>query len=181
MGAKESHMNRVIASLLLACTCTISAQVMAHGLTVARFEPNVVPVLVKVDKQGRVTSVFASERLRPAMERLLYRSTKDVAIGQEGAGHGRMLVLRMKLEAVPRADGDYDARFVVIDAKPVPFGSWSWMRDGDRYALIDGSSLPRPPQRIERWSPPTQPWSTPAPAPAPRPSPAPSSAGHARS
>ncbi|MET0289211.1 MAG: hypothetical protein ABW178_06245 [Pseudoxanthomonas sp.] len=165
-------MNRLIASLLLAGACTVSAQAMANGLTVARFEPNVVPVLVKVDKQGKVTSVFSSERLRPAMDRLLYRSARDVAVKQEGADRSRMLVLRMKLDARPRADGDFDARFVVLEAKPVPSAAWFWMRDGDRYALIDSTSLPRPLQHIERASPPMQDFHrAPPPAPAPQPSP----------
>lgn len=174
MDVKEWPMKQLIASLALLSACAISSQARATGLTVAHFEPNVVPVLVKVDKEGAVTSVFAAERLRPAIDRMLYRNARDVVVKQEDASYSRMLVLRMKLDARPRDDGAYDARFVVIEAKPVPSGSWFWLRQGDRYALVDGNRLPHSQQNFERSRAPMQRWSPPVHTPAPPPSPAPS-------
>jgi hypothetical protein len=59
-------------------------------------------------------------------------------------------VINLAMQATPRTDGKYDARFVYVSTSPVPSGSWYWVhQDGVRLALApQGGFLPR--QRIQR-------------------------------
>ncbi|MET1023119.1 MAG: hypothetical protein ABWX87_02300 [Pseudoxanthomonas sp.] len=132
----------------------INHKALATEITVAHFERGVVPVLVNVDKHGKVTKVSASDQLQPALERLL-RQTVDVVVSSQKplAEEGGQVVMRFRLDTTQRADGKYDARFVVLDTKSVPSGAWSWFKAGPRYALVDQlgrGSVPRYDRSFER-------------------------------
>lgn len=108
-------------------------------ITMGYAQPNVLPVLVSFDRQGEVASVVPSERLTPAvqdqLERNLRESMEAVATTQDRKAS--QLMVRMTFQATQRVDGDYDGRFVYLDATPVPPGAWAWRRAGTRYALVD--------------------------------------------
>ncbi|MDQ1121011.1 MULTISPECIES: hypothetical protein [Pseudoxanthomonas] len=142
----------------------------ATELTVARFEQGVVPVLVSVNSQGKVTRVQASQTLRPSMNRLLRKNLDEAIVAparRDDRPVNSQMVLRMKLDLTPMEDGRYAAKFVPVDGKQVPYGAWFWRLDGDRYALVDdfrGPPTPRlgtPPPEFHREP------QRPAPAPVP--------------
>lgn len=135
-------MEHALAGWCTAALALASLSCSATELTVARFEQGVVPVLVSVDSRGKVTRVQASQTLKPSMNRLL-RKNLDEAIVAPALRNDRpvnsQVVMRMKLDLTPLTDGQYAAKFLPVESKPVPYGAWFWRLDGDRYALIDAS------------------------------------------
>jgi hypothetical protein len=95
------------------------------------------------------------------------------------------MVIYLRLNAVPRANGNYDAKFAYVSAASVPPGSWYWVHiDGHRVVLANQNMPDFRPNTVrypydrhppvyqpsnERSSMPQINSSTPAPAPAPAP------------
>ena len=107
--------------------------------SINQFPSRVLPVLVQVNSQGRVTAVSPSDDLAPRYARLL-RQTLDEMITKPANDHGRpvasQFVMNLALQTSPRPDGQFDARFVYVSVSPVPAGSWYWEHiDGHRLAL----------------------------------------------
>jgi hypothetical protein len=105
------------------------------------------PVLVHVDARGKVTEVSPSAELSPKVSRLL-RQNLDELITKPATEHGRpvssQFVINLAMQASPREDGDYLARFVYVSSSPVPNGSWYWVHiDGHRLALANRSDFSR--------------------------------------
>ncbi|TAA06859.1 hypothetical protein EA658_19060 [Pseudoxanthomonas winnipegensis] len=169
-------MERSLARLCAGALALASFGCAATELTVARFEEGVVPVLVSVNSQGKITRVQASQTLKPSMNRLLRKNLDEAIVApalRDDHPVNSQMVLRMKLNLTPMEDGRYAAKFVPVDGKQVPFGAWFWRLDGDRYALVDdfrGPSTPRqamPPQfNRELHSPPSPPPQQPSQPPA---------------
>ena len=111
----------------------------AASMSLNGFAPKVLPVLVQVDSHGKVVGVSPSVELAPRYDRLL-RQTLDRMITRPANRNGHpvasQFVINLGLQASPRPDGDYDARFVYVSTSPVPAGSWFWVHvDGHRLAL----------------------------------------------
>lgn len=126
-------------AMLLLGTLSAGQGAMATQMSINQFTPRVMPVLVQVDRHGRVTEVSPSVELAPRYDRLL-RSTLDQMITRPANDHGRAVasqfVINLGLQTSPRPDGNYDARFVYVSTSPVPPGSWYWVHiDGHRLAL----------------------------------------------
>jgi hypothetical protein len=140
-------MKRFCAFLALS-TLAGSQAATATSMSINHFTPRVLPVLVQVDSHGKVTDVSPSVELAPRYDRLL-RQTLDEMITKPANDHGRAVasqfVINLGLQADPRPDGKYDARFVYVSTSPVPPGSWYWVHiDGHRLALRSRNSvLPR--------------------------------------
>lgn len=122
--------------------------------SINQFPNHVLPVLVQVNSQGRVTGVSPSDELPPRYARLL-RQTLDEMITRPANNHGRpvasQFVMNLALQTSPRPDGQYDARFVYVSASPVPAGSWYWEHiDGHRLALRRQGDNPMRFRRFER-------------------------------
>lgn len=103
--------------------------------------PHILPVLVQVDSAGKVTDMSPSVRLSPKFDRML-RDSLDRMISKPATDHGRPIssqfVVNLAVDVVPRDDGDFDARFAYVSAKPVPSGHWYWYhREGQRLALAN--------------------------------------------
>jgi hypothetical protein len=50
-------------------------------------------------------------------------------------------IINLGLQATPRPDGAFDAKFVYVSTSPVPPGSWYWLHiDGHRLALKSSDS-----------------------------------------
>jgi hypothetical protein len=112
------------------------------------FRPKVLPVLVQVNAQGRVTDASPSIELSPRINRLLMANLGEMISKPATDRHGRPIssqfIINLALEASPRAEGDYEARFAYVSSKPVPSGSWYWVHiDGHRLALADRNSIHR--------------------------------------
>jgi len=122
--------------------------------SINQFPTRVLPVLVQVDSQGKVTGVSPSDELPPRYARLL-RQTLDEMITKPANDHGRpvasQFVMNLALQTSPREDGQYDARFVYVSVSPVPAGSWYWEHiDGHRLALRRQGDNPVRFRRFER-------------------------------
>ena len=120
---------------------------MADSRSLNEFRPGVMPVLVHVDARGKVTEVSPSAELSPKISRLL-RQNLDELITKPATEHGRPIssqfVINLAMQASPREDGDYLARFVYVSSSPVPNGSWYWVHiDGHRLALTDRNDFSR--------------------------------------
>lgn len=172
-------MERCLAGLCVGALALASFGCAATELTVARYEQGVVPVLVSVNRHGKVTLVRASQALKPSMDRLLRKNLGEAIVGpalRDDKPINSQIVIRMKLDVTPTQDGRYAAQFVPVDSKVVPYGAWSWRLDGDRYALVDeflGPPMPHqamPPQFRQA---PSSPAPSQPPAPPPSSSPGP--------
>lgn len=119
--------------------------VHAESWSLNGFRPHVLPVLVQVDAEGKVTSVSPSIELSPVVDRLL-RSSLDEMITKPAMRHGKpvtsQFVINLALKTVPHEGGGYDASFAYVSAKPVPSGSWYWQHeDGHRLALVNRNGI----------------------------------------
>jgi hypothetical protein len=124
------------------------------SMSINQFTPRVLPVLVQVDRHGKVTDVSSAVQLEPRYDRLL-RQTLGEMITRPANDHGRAVasqfVINLGLETSPRSDGNYDARFVYVSTSPVPPGSWYWVHiDGHRLALRSRNELPFRQRSFER-------------------------------
>jgi hypothetical protein len=127
-----------------------SSAAMASSGSLNEFRPGVMPVLVHVDSRGQVTDVSPSAELSPKVSRLL-RQSLDEMISKPATRHGRPIssqfVINLAVQASPRAEGDYLARFVYVSSSPVPSGSWYWVHiDGHRLALANRNDFNRQPR-----------------------------------
>lgn len=135
-----------IGAFLLLGTLAAGQGASATSMSINQFTPRVLPVLVQVDRHGKVTDVSPSVDLSPRYDRLL-RQTLDEMITRPANDHGRpvasQFVINLGLQASSRADGNYDARFVYVSTSPVPPGSWYWVHiDGHRLALKSRNAFP---------------------------------------
>jgi hypothetical protein len=140
----EFIMKRFSALLALGTLAAGTSALATPSLSLNPFAPKVLPVLVQVNHLGKVTSVSSAVDLAPRYDRML-RQTLDQLITGPAHDHGRAVasqfVINLDLQASPRPDGKYDARFVYVSTSPVPAGSWYWTHiDGHRLALQSQSS-----------------------------------------
>lgn len=144
----------ILCGLALASAASASDMLSA---SLNRFPSKVLPVLVRVDAHGTVTDISPAAQLSPAMDRMLRESVVHM-IARPAHYKGRPIssqcVLNLALEARPRGDGRYDARFVYRSVVPVPSGSWYWVHvDGRRLALASRDRVmpwPEPYRRHHR-------------------------------
>jgi hypothetical protein len=133
-------MKRYCTLVLLGLLVVVAGAATATSRSLNGFTPKVMPVLVRVDSRGKVVEASPSIELSPRFDRLL-RQTLDEMITRAASDHGRpvasQFVINLALQASPRTDGEYDARFVYVSTSPVPSGSWYWSElDGHRLALV---------------------------------------------
>jgi hypothetical protein len=157
-------MKRFCAFLLLGTLAAGQGALATSSMSINRFTTRVLPVLVQVDSHGKVTGVSPAVELAPRYDRLL-RQTLDEMITRPANDHGRpvasQFVINLGLQASPRPDGQYDARFVYVSTSPVPAGSWYWEHiDGHRLALRSQGNRELRQRNFQRRA---QPYWTPAP------------------
>lgn len=182
-------MKSVQLSIALATLAIFSGTAGASSMSLNPFTPKVMPVLVQVNSQGKVTSASPAMELSPKLARLLRANLDEMISAPATDKHGRprssQMVIYLRLNAAPRANGNYDAKFAYVSAAPVPPGSWYWVHiDGYRVALASQNTPDLRPNIIhhpynrnppvyqpgnDRTSMPQINSSTPAPAPAPDP------------
>lgn len=123
------------------------------------FPQHVLPVLVQVNAEGKVTSASPAISLEPQMSRLLSRNISEM-ITRPAESHGRpvasQFILNLQLDATKRPDGNYDAHFVSVSTQPVPAGNWHWVDIEGRLWALAGPDGHTPFQRDRHLEPPMQ-------------------------
>lgn len=136
-------MNKLHVLALSVLLGTTSAA-MASSVSLNQFTPRVMPVLVQVNAQGKVTGISPSADLAPPLARLLRSNVQELISGPalvRGKPMPSQLILNMALRATPTEQGNYAAQFTYVSRSPVPNGSWYWVHiDGHRLALAEQGS-----------------------------------------
>lgn len=130
-----------------AALAAIAGSALAAGTgSLNEFPSKILPVLVHVNAQGKVTDASPAMRLPPALNRLLLANLNERITGP-AIVHGKpvpsQFVMNLALVATPRPGGDFDANFAYVSTSPVPPGSWYWVHiDGHRLALANRRGFP---------------------------------------
>lgn len=108
-------------------------------------QQRVLPVLVKLNTQGRVTDVNPASRLPPKIDRLLRTNITELfgnpantpAPGDSDGS--RQFIANMTTVATPNGSEDlHTVHFALVSTQPVPIGNWYWSHmDGRRLALVN--------------------------------------------
>ncbi len=150
---KRSHSLMLAGALSVMCGAAVAS--ISPG-SLNPFPQRVLPVLVQVNAEGKVTSASPAIALEPRMSRLLSQSLDDM-ITAPAEYHGRPIasqfILNLQLDATRRPDGDYDARFVSVSTQPVPAGNWHWVNIDGRMWALAGPDGRAPFQRIRTMEP----------------------------
>jgi hypothetical protein len=136
-------MKRVPMLAVAGILAAVGGTAMATDGSLTQFTPKVMPVLVHVNSHGKVTSVSPSTALPPQLAHVL-DSTLKGWISKPAVIDGRAvdtdMVVNVALQASPRDDGQYDARFAYVSSSPTPYKSSHWVsKDGYELGLADNS------------------------------------------
>ncbi|HEX7342067.1 MAG TPA: hypothetical protein VF269_07300 [Rhodanobacteraceae bacterium] len=113
------------------------------------FTPHALPVLVRVNRNGKVSYVAPAYPLRMQYRSLLVETLDHMitkpAHNSRGTPVASQFIMYLTTKTTKRKDGSYNLQFIYITANPVPFGAWYWGHYmGDNLALIeDGGRRPR--------------------------------------
>lgn len=130
------------ASLIACATAAFAGTAMAASGSLVEFKPTVMPVVVQVDAQGKVTDILPSEQLTPRLQKMLVKQLDAWIIKPATVkGHpvGSRFIVEVAMHAKPRKDGNYDAGFVYVKSLPMPFGGavhWNVINGGLELALV---------------------------------------------
>lgn len=115
--------------------CLASAAASAAPKDAKPDQSRLIPVLVTVSRQGKVTEATPAYKLRPSFVHVI-RDTLDKMITKPATSHGKPIpcqfVVNLAMTTVPKEDGTYGVSFKYISSKPLPSGSWYWVRTIDR-------------------------------------------------
>lgn len=186
---EEKPMKRLSILVLLGAMTAAGSASATGSFSSNQFDQRVIPVLVQVNANGKVTGVSPSAQLAPRYQRLLRDNIAQLITGPartRDKAVSSQLVMNMALKTTPRADGKYDAHFAYISATPVPLVPMHWVSiDGRRLELARDSDRFRERnhdnQRFYRQNYPSR-FQNHRPAPSPMPSNrgAPSTSSHAQ-
>lgn len=133
--------------LALACVlCLVATGSLAaeqdHGEDVGT--PHVVPVLVSVDTQGKVTQADPAYKLRPSIKQVLHDTVQKM-ITKPAMHNGKPIrsqfVINLAMTTTS-THGGYNATFKYVSSKPLPNGTWHWSHDQTgRLALANQNDL----------------------------------------
>lgn len=127
-------------SMLAGAVLAIGGAVASEG-SLNGFKPKVMPVLVRADANGNVTSVEPSRQLPPRFQRLLEQSIGSW-ISEPARIKGKpvdsYVVINVVLRAEQQGDGNYTAGFDYVSSNPVMRrGPLHWQSNGVNVALVD--------------------------------------------
>jgi hypothetical protein len=132
---------------LLGCAvAAFAGTATASSGSLVEFTPRIMPVVVQVNAQGRVTDVLPSQQLEPWAREMLVKQI-DAWIAEPAMDHGKPTASRFIMEVAmrvqPRKDGKYDANFVYVKSMPLAYGGalhWDVINGGLELALVsDGT------------------------------------------
>lgn len=154
---KRSHVVMLVGALSVAGGAAM-ASTSPGSLNL--FPQRVLPVLVQVNADGKVTSASPAIALQPPLRRLLSQNL-DEMITRPAQPHGRpvasQFIVNLQLQANRRDDGDYDAHFVSVSTQPVPAGNWHWVDIEGRQWALAGPRGTTPLQQQRYLEPPVRP------------------------
>lgn len=159
---------------LLGCVvAAFAGTAMASSGSLVEFTPRIMPVVVQVNAQGRVTDILPSQQLKPWLRKMLVEQI-DAWITEPAKNHGKPTASRFIMEVAmrvqPRKDGEYDANFVYVKSMPLAFGGalhWDVINGGLELALVPdaaGSRVDHILRHFDRF-PPLYPSQSPRPSP----------------
>lgn len=99
---------------------------------VSRVENKAIPVLVKVDAQGKVREISPAFKLRLDFQRHVRDAIQSMITGpleHKGRAVPSQLVMTIVPKVSVRADGRYEVRLVSVKNQPVPMGNWYWIEN----------------------------------------------------
>lgn len=135
-------MKRLRASLIACAIAAFAGTALASSGSLVEFKPRVMPVVVQVDAQGRVTDILPSEQLTPRLQKMLVNQLDAWIIKPATVkGHpvGSRFIVEVAMQAKPRKDGNYDASFVYVKSVAMPFAGavhWNVINGGLELALV---------------------------------------------
>ena len=130
------------ASLIACALAAFAGTALASSGSLVEFKPKVMPVVVQVNAQGRVTDVLPSEQLTPRLQKMLVTQLDAWIIKPATVkGHpvGSRFIVEVAMQAKPRKDGNYDASFVYVKSLAMPFAGavhWNVINGGLELALV---------------------------------------------
>lgn len=134
-------------SLIASALAALAGTAMASSGSLVEFKPKVMPVVVQVDTQGKVTDIMPSEQLPPGLSRLLVEQLDSWIIKPaivKGRPVASRFIAEVAMRANPRKDGKYEASFVYVKGLPMPFGGsvhWNVIDGGLELALVSDQSI----------------------------------------
>lgn len=150
---------------LVACALAAFAGTgFASSGSLVSFKPAVMPVVVQVNTEGKVTSILPAMHLSREYRQLLVKQldawiVKPVFV--KGHPVASRFIIEVGMRTQPRTDGKYNASFVYVRSLPIPYGGpvhWNVIDGGLRLALVP-NVLMFPGQRAtgvtNAWSGPT--------------------------
>jgi hypothetical protein len=151
---KPSH-----ASLLACAIAAFAGTAVASSGSLVEFKPKVMPVVVQVNAQGRVTDILPSRQLTPGWRQMLVKQLDGWIIRPATVkGHlvGSRFIVEVAMQAKPRKDGNYDASFVYVKSLAMPFAGavhWNVINGGLELALVSdlGGHAHRVFDATDRW------------------------------
>lgn len=135
---------KTLGASLIACAIAAFA-----GPAFAQYliKPPVMPVVVQVNAQGKVTGILPSELLRPKAKSLLI-SQLDAWIAKPAMVKNRPVastfIVEVAVRATPRKDGKYDVSYIYVQSLPMPFGGsvfWDHINGNLELMLVSADSL----------------------------------------
>ncbi|HJP97994.1 MAG TPA: hypothetical protein VJ862_05460 [Rhodanobacteraceae bacterium] len=137
-------------SLIAGALAALAGTAMASSGSLVEFRPQVMPVVVQVNAEGRVTDILPSEQLPPGLSHLLVDQLNAWIVKPavvKGHPVASRFIAEVGMRANPRKDGKFDASFVYVKGLPMPFGGavhWNVINGGLELALVsDDSVVPR--------------------------------------
>lgn len=137
-------MQKTIATALVVLMCLAGGLATASEPNAPAGQSHVLPILVKVNTTGKVTDISPAYKLRPSFQRLL-RNTIDKMITKPAMKKGKavnsQLVITLAVLTNKAVNGKEDTTLKYLAARPLPPGSWHWIRNAEnRLALSSQSS-----------------------------------------
>ncbi|MGH8192599.1 MAG: hypothetical protein ACREP2_14270 [Rhodanobacteraceae bacterium] len=134
-------------SLTAATLAALAGTAMASSGSLIQFKSQVLPVVVQVNAEGKVTDILPARQLPPQVSRLLVKQL-DAWIVKPLMVNGRPVATRFIAEVAMRAkpleDGKYQASFVYVKGLPMPFGGlvyWNVINGGLEVALVSADNM----------------------------------------
>ncbi|HET7300671.1 MAG TPA: hypothetical protein VFJ01_08450, partial [Oleiagrimonas sp.] len=127
--------------------CTLGTAALLLGFAGISFaasstkpETHSLPVLVKVDSHGKVTSVKPAVELTPPVMQLLKKTLSTMitkpAHDKKGRPIESQIAMVMSVNSIHHEDGKYGVKFGYVSMQPVPTGRWHWSYNGHHYSLV---------------------------------------------
>ncbi|MGH8234148.1 MAG: hypothetical protein ACREPU_08120 [Rhodanobacteraceae bacterium] len=104
--------------------------------------PQVLPIVVEVNNQGRVTDINPAIQLRPWLRKMLIKQidawiVKPLTV--KGHPVDSRFILEVAMRTQPASDGKYDASFVYVKSLPLAYNGpqhWNVINGGLQFALV---------------------------------------------